>query len=365
MGWNLTDLTARTGSPLATPTVRSDLSGNPGNAQNISQHLVYVGSMDNHIHELTFDPGTKKWSHTDLTTTTTSPPPFSSPTGYGLPFFEARSVLYVTGDNDIHQLMGAGGSWQHTDLTTAAAGSQPAGSIPEGYLFPDDQHVVYLGTDNHIHELVSEFGFNTWSHNDLSAPFGGRLFEGSPTGHAFNARRTQHLIYSGSDNHIHELWSSTSDPWRHNDLTAATGAPLTPPGVKSARGYVFEAQLTQHITYPAVDGHIHELRWDLGGWHDADLCVATGAPEWALPGFPTGYVFDAEGTQHVDYVGIDGHIHELWRDSSGWHHNDLTAATGAPKVAGDLTGYVWAFEGSQHVVYVGADSHIIELWWLP
>ena len=40
-------------------------------------------------------------------------------------------------------------------------------------------------------------------------------------------------------------------------------------------------------------------------------------------------MFDSQGTQHVDYRGSDGHIHELWWDGNGWHTNDLTGATGA------------------------------------
>jgi hypothetical protein len=41
-------------------------------------------------------------------------------------------------------------------------------------------------------------------------------------------------------------------------------------------------------------------------------------------GNPSGYMFDAQGTQHVVYRGGDGHIHELWWDAHGWHHTDAT-----------------------------------------
>jgi hypothetical protein len=27
--------------------------------------------------------------------------------------------------------------------------------------------------------------------------------------------------------------------------------------------------------------------------------------------------------QHVNYIGVDGDVHELWFDSA-WHHNNLT-----------------------------------------
>jgi hypothetical protein len=42
----------------------------------------------------------------------------------------------------------------------------------------------------------------------------------------------------------------------------------------------------------------------------------------------SSYVFENQNTQHVNYIGVDSHIHELWWDSSGWHAHDLTAAAG-------------------------------------
>ena len=145
--------------------------------------------------------------------------------------------------------------------------------------------------------------------------------------------------------------------WHYNDLTAATGAPLA---IFAPMGYVFDAQDTQHIVYQGyidgqgADGHIHELWWDSNGWHHNDLTAAIGAP-MAFEA-PWGYVFAAQGTQHVVYLGlgaggqgIDGHIHELWWDSNGWHHNDLTAATGAPMASAPPLGYAFETQRTQHV----------------
>jgi hypothetical protein len=47
----------------------------------------------------------------------------------------------------------------------------------------------------------------------------------------------------------------------------------------------------------------------------------------------------------------------------GWHRNDLSAATGAPGAAGDPAGYMFDAQGTQHVVYRSGDGHIQELWW--
>jgi len=97
------------------------------------------------------------------------------------------------------------------------------------------------------------------------------------------------------------------------------------------------------------------------GWHRNDLTAATGAAGAA--GNPAGYMFDAQGTQHVVYRSGDGHIRELWWSDEGWHQNDLTAATGAAGAAGDPAGYMFDAQGTQHVVYRSSDGHINELWW--
>jgi hypothetical protein len=48
----------------------------------------------------------------------------------------------------------------------------------------------------------------------------------------------------------------------------------------------------------------------MGVWHINDLTAATGAPTAGVR--PAAFVFDAQGTQHVVYVGIDTHLYELW-----------------------------------------------------
>ena len=125
---------------------------------------------------------------------------------------------------------------------------------------------------------------------------------------------------------------------------------------------MFDAQGTQHVVYRAGDAHIHELWWDGGGWHHNDLSAAAGAPD--AVGDPAGYMFDAQGTQHVVYRAGDGHIHELWWDGGGWHRNDLSAEAGAPGASSDPAGYMFDAQGTQHVVYRGGAA-VQELWWAP
>lgn len=49
-------------------------------------------------------------------------------------------------------------------------------------------------------------------------------------------------------------------------------------------------------------------------------------------------------------------------DIFGWHRHDLTAAAGTRPAQGPIAAYVFDAQATQHVVYVGLDSHVYELW---
>ena len=245
-------------------------------------------------------------------------------------------------------------SWHHSDLTAELPNAPSPGGSPWGYFWGSDssEHVVYRGIDNHIHELVYKF---SWNHNDVTAATGAAPAIGDPMGYAWNGDGTQHIVYRTLDAHIHEFWSRNG--WGHNDLTDQTGAPIAfgPP-----MGYAWDSDGTQHIIYRSSDDHIHEFWHRTGGWGHNDLTDQIGAP--AADGDPQGFAWESDGTQHIVYRTSDGHIHELWyRDD--WKHVDLTALIGAPAAApgADPFGYAWNDDNSAHIVYRSADGHIHEL----
>jgi hypothetical protein len=368
MGWKLSDLTAQTGSPFATFRPAAYLF-----AQN-TRHVVYqgftaAGGSDGHLYELYWDEESGAWHYKDLTAEAEAPLATAYPTAYIFASNGTQHVLYEGQGDDghVHELYWDSDGWHPHDLTDAT-GAPLALSVPTGYEFYAEgtQHVVYLGRDRHIHELWWANSSNGWQSGDLTAVTGAPVADSAPSAYMFDSEGTQHVIFQGTDSHIHELWWDSTG-WHHNDLTAATGAPLAS---DEPTGYVFRSQSTQHVNYRGTDGHIHELWWEPSGWQHFNLTAATGAP-LAYAGFrPTGYGFDAQATQpaatqHVDYVGTDSHIHELWWNASGWRHNDLTAATGAPLSISNPAGYVFVEQATQHVVYNAENHHIIELSWRP
>ena len=120
-----------------------------------------------------------------------------------------------------------------------------------------------------------------------------------------------------------------------------------------------------------VDGHVHELWWSTAGWHHNDLTAAASAPTLAAQGSsPACYAFESilfqpTATQHVVYAGTDSLLHELWWSAGAWHVNDIAARVGAPPVVGDADAFVEVDDGTQNVFYLSDAHQIIELRWRP
>jgi catechol 2,3-dioxygenase-like lactoylglutathione lyase family enzyme len=338
-----------------------------------TQHVVYRTS-DDRVAELRWD--NNGWHYNDLTAASGGAPQPASfvRSGYMFNAQGTQHVVYMTGNPAGHiiELWWDGNGWHHNDLTVAAGGAPLTLDVPHGYVFDSQgtQHVVYLaesgqGLDGHIIELW--WDSNGWHHNDLTVSSGGApLAVGRPTGYAFDHQQTQHVVYRAASGHIIELWWDNSG-WHHNDLTVAAGDAALPDS--NPTGYVFDAQHTQHVVYLA-NAHIHELWWSSNGWHHNDLTVAAGGAPLAASD-PVGYPFNAQRTQHVVYVASNpaGHIIELWWNNNGWHHNDLTMAAGGASLAADRpAAYVFDRQYTQHVIHFaadgqGVDGHTIELWW--
>jgi hypothetical protein len=115
------------------------------------------------------------------------------------------------------------------------------------------------------------------------------------------------------------------------------------------------------VNYIGVDGHIHELWFD-GSWHWDDLSIATGAAPGN--GVLCAYPFPVTCTRHLAYTNAEGRIHHLWWDTGVWHHEDLSN-TGAPlSDFAPLSGYAFNSRRTQHVIYAEIEGlHVYELWW--
>jgi hypothetical protein len=367
MVWTTSNLTDRTGAPLATFGPTAYLFAQ------FTRHVVYQGftfegGSDGRLYEL-YVSEDGVWHYTDMMAEADAPLATAYPTGYIFASEGTQHVLYEgqLSDGHVHELWWDG-NWHHNDLTVAS-GAPDTLTAPSGYEFHTDgtEHVVFQGIDNHVHELAHGTGSGPWTHTDLTASFGGPLADAAPGGYAFESQQTQHVNYRSRDGHINEFWKDASGWHTSGDLSAEAGAP--PAADDGHKGYIFEAQATQHIDYNGVDGDIHELWWQDGlGWQHNNLTGSVGAIK-ASAGFrPTSYAWESEGrqpvaTQHVDYVGQDDFVHELWWNPTGWHFNELTGRPGTFPSISSPTAFVEVDQGTQNIYY-NSDSHqIVQLQW--
>jgi hypothetical protein len=238
-----------------------------------------------------------------------------------------------------------------------------------GYAWPDNhtQHVIYIGLDDDIHELYYN---GNWWHSDLiqnncsrpkpphAAGNGGYV-----SGFVWTADSSEHVIYVGNDLHLHELWLKLSvaggdNCWHHTDLTNVVGGTPRPDPTGGVVGYEWPDDGSEHFVYKGFDGYVHEIyNSPNSGWGRTDFY---GDPPALGP--MVGYVWPEDDTEHIVYLGTNQQVYELYlkRDAGGWGlSNPSSGQLPADETA--LTAYVWPQDHSEHIMYVSAGG-VFELY---
>jgi len=268
--------------------------------------------------------------------------------------------------------------WEHNPLCQVTGAPAAAGK-PDAYAWEKDntQHIVYLGADSHIHEIWYRKGLldNKWNYGgSLSEKTGAPQADSNPNGYVWEKDNSQHIIYRGTDNQIHEIWQRQNmlktGEWEYGgSLTQRANAPA---GIGNPYAYAWEKDKSQHVIYRSADGDVHELWFEHGAVTSGDWkyggAINSKVGALAAAGDPAGYAWEKDKTQHIVYRGTDNQVYELWfREGfifSNWKYEKqpLTTMVGAPPAAGDPMGYAWEEDDTQHVVYLGQDDQIHEIY---
>ena len=253
--WVLNDLTGRANAPLA--------AGDPfaythGSGADLVQHVVYRG-QDGHIHEL-YTLNNQWVVNTALTADTGAPPAAGDPFAYthGSGAGLVQHVIYRGQDSHIYELYTHANSWVVNNLTNRPNAALAAGD-PKAYLHDSPngpvQHVVYRGHDGHIYELYT---LGDWVVNNLTQQANAPLPAGDPFGYIHEGETTtQHVVYRGHDGNIYELFT-LNNKWVFNDPSRDAKAPLA---ASDPFAYVHYSNklATQHVVYRGQDDFVHEL----------------------------------------------------------------------------------------------------------
>ena len=243
----------------------------------------------------------------------------------------------------------------------------------------NQQHVHYIDSGGHAHELWYSDG-GGWFHNDITHLAGADGFPAAQNSHivgyASPWNREQHVIYLDStQGHVHELWYSDGGGWKHNDLSQLAGATNNFTGQGTGlNGYVTSWNKEQHVDYVGDDGWIYELWYsDNDGWKVNNLGrLAAGTTNDAILTID-GYATEWNNQQHVNYhetrnTDGSGPANELWySDGGGWQLNNLTHLAGADNFpvakSSPIDGYTTPWNKQQHLNYIDVNGYAHELWY--
>jgi hypothetical protein len=353
------------------PALSSALNGYWGSDG--SQHVTFIG-IDDFVHELYIAPGAAGWVVNDLTALTEPGTPGAYATALDGYWGSdgSQHVNFIGADDHVHELyITPGTGWVHNDLTALAGAVAPkVGRALVGYWGSDSsQHVNFIGTDDHVHELYISPG-TAWVDNDLTKLAGAVLpaVETALDGY-WGSDSSVHVDFIGTDDHVHELYITPGAGWVDNDLTKMAGGQLPAAGTELV-GY-WGSDNSQHVNFfgASFDNHVQELYIapNAAGWVQNDLTTLADGFVPVVGRALDGY-WGSDSSVHVHYIGSDVHVRELYiaPGATGWVDHDLTTLAGAPLAAVDtaLNGY-WGSDSSQHVNYIGSDEHVHELCIAP
>lgn len=158
------------------------------------------------------------------------------------------------------------------------------------------------------------------------------------SGYALENGGTQHVIYRGEDEHVHELRWTSGSGWHHHDQTLVAGGPYTVdlPAACALGGRRHPARVLPQRRWTRAPAQADAA----SSWHHQDVTtsiVASSTPAPPAVSGPAAYTYEPQGTVHVIYRGGDGHVHELY-NGGYWVHVDLALQAQAPDIVGDPAG---------------------------
>jgi hypothetical protein len=354
------------------PTVRSNVQSYAGNDG--EQHINFIGA-DGQMRELFYRPG-DGWvnnSLTQLADSTGLPSRESALAGYARVGGD-QHVFYIGRDGHVHEFhIEPGGSWVDNDLIVLSGngvGASPISAL-DAYAGTDGgQHVNFIGADGHVRELYLAPG-KQWVNNDLTQLSRSKTTprpDSSLDGY-WGDQNGQHVNYIAQGGHVHELYIHPGAQWVDNDLIQLSKSHVIAMPNTSLSGYAWgytESDISQHVNFIGADGHVYELlARSHENWVLNNLTHFSG--DGVIPGQGSSLhsYWGPDYGQHVNFIGADGHVRELYIPSGGqWVNNDLTQLSksiAVPQTQSSLAGF-WGDGDSQHVHYIGADGHLHELY---
>ncbi|HEX3860485.1 MAG TPA: hypothetical protein VHY35_02190 [Stellaceae bacterium] len=272
------DLTVRTGAPPA--MAGSPIASFAWETEQLSQrsqHVMYIGS-DGNVWELyylsdQYDQvrGGHLWQSNNLSERTgytgVLAPKKNGPLVATMFQKEgSEHVIYIAGDNTIRELWFYNGAWGGNNLTEATGAlpvEQNTSLCTFACSYEDTLHVIYIGTDDLVHELWWANGGWQPDHTISSNP---SASDSALVGYACEFEQSHHVIYVDTKDNIQELYRQGGQ-WGNTNLSLVDGASTPIGSATPLAGNSDEIYQSQHIYYLDKSNRILELYRYADDWH--------------------------------------------------------------------------------------------------
>jgi RHS repeat-associated protein len=278
-----------------------------------------------------------------------------------------QHFFYIGTNHHIYHGWNSGTGWQGQDVTTAANGTlATSGSALTGFYSGSSlEHLFFLDSNLHVHEMFSDSS-HVWHDQDNTALAGGTA---AASGSALTSFYTggsslEHLFFLDSNGHVHEMFSDSSNVWHNQDNTtlasgtaAATGSALT--------SFYSGGSAPEHLFFTASNGHVHEMYSDSSNvWHDQDNTAFASGTAAATGSALTSFYSGGSAPEHLFFTASNGHVHEMYSVNGQWYDQDNTAAAfGTAAASGSgLTSFYLGGSYPEHLFFVASNGHVHEMY---
>jgi hypothetical protein len=329
-GWRSTDVNVAANAPVA--AIGSALLSYENTIYGAPEtfYLVPNASSGEQIEQL----WGKSWSPTSLTSVAGAQPAAvgSNLVGYIDNIAGTDNVFYQGTDGRIHVLTWSPGAPWSED-TRVAASSPPAAAFASaltGHMTGSSEELFYIGSNQHVYELWRwSKNFDGWHSTDVTMANGSKPLAaiGSALAGFYDpVAGTDAVFYVGTDQHLHELLFANGD-FTAVDVTSESKGPLVGSGSALA-AHLNTIAGSEEVFFVTSNQTLEEAwTWSTAtpAWGEYNMLqgyAASATPP--SPGSPLATDIDTVGggkTDELYYMGTDGVVHELYFTTSNGQWN--------------------------------------------
>lgn len=284
-----------------------------------------------------------------------------------MPFIDSttgdETAVFSADDGDIWFMTIDGTTGSITSSSAAGSTGVPyanGSTDPTGYYdpFTGDLQLYFVGTDNHLRQLLRDGVTGSWSSYDFTSVFyGWTLYPGThPTAFMDPVNGTHYVLFTEADRRVKLLISTDTVTWTAMDLTSLASVDYT---VSTPVGFVHPITGAFYVYLMGQNQRVYEI-WYNGSWYGNDLSGQASVPYGDYGTSVSAVVNTQTGDILVTFQGDNNRINQFRYRNSAWTATDLTSQISVEYAQSGTTPqtFIDPFTGAETTVFTGSNARI-------